>query len=185
MILDTAINDFLNRYNREMIQSIEDMSKGIGYRENNFTMPAFDMKSAFSKFETFLCGYADYKIKNINNPNAVDQDTILENSKTFIDKETITDCAIKYPELPQFIADYLNGIKCLTDTCCKVKCDMEHTEGLDHAYIGAVDDIVTYFVEKVQAAFYPVMDNMVTASGYRSNELLHKCTGSSKKPLIV
>ena len=178
MKIDSAIKEFTEKYDQEMLESIDRVSKELGYEVNGYTVPAFNLNEAVTSFVSFLEGYGDYKVKNINNEKAESQEKILEQTENFIKEGCFKEAAIKYPDIPDFIKGYVESIKILLDTTDKVKSYMSEAD-VNPTYVGDVNQMVDQFTEAMQDRFYPVMEKMLWASGYNARRALAK---SGKAP---
>lgn len=184
MKISHAIEDFTNKYNCEMIEAIDDMSKQIGYRENGYKMDILNVVEAIDKFKTFIEGYGEYKIKNINNPNATDNKMIEENACSFICDLAIHKAEVPYSNFPEYIKSYCNGIIGICETIDCIKCKLE-CEGVDTESVGLTECIGDKFISVVQPLFYSAMDQMVIASGYAFKQRLAKPDAPKEKMMFV
>lgn len=184
MIIEKAIREFTEKYNDEMIMSIDKLSKELGYKENGFTMNAVDIKESTDQFKTFIEGYADYQKKNIDNDKAESLEAIKEQTNKFIDKKLFNETKVPYPELPAFVESYINSINDMQAAMENVKYDMMVT-GVNQDAIGLVNEFVDIFTEKMQGRFYPIMENVLWASGYKANERLSKDYNRTKAPIFL
>lgn len=171
MIIDSAIKTFLEKYDREAIDSINNVSKDLGAIHNKYTIKGFNINEAFNKFQDYIKGYASYKIENINNPDASPQSAIIESVQRFIDTQLFEEKDLLYPELPTFVESYVNGIESLISTIEDVKHTMMESD-IDGEYIGNVNEFADKFMIKLHESFDPVMDKILWASGYNSKRAL-------------
>ena len=171
MKIDSAIKEFTEKYDHEMIESIDGLTRELGYSANGYTMPVFAIKESVDAFVTFMEGYADYKIKHSDDKDAISQEKILEQTSEFIDKQCFAEKTITYPEVSSYVKEYIDSIKILSDTTNKVKAQMMD-ESVDPEYVGDVNSMIDEFTEKMQSKFYPVMEKMLWASGYNARRRL-------------
>lgn len=169
MKLDNAIKIFIERYNRDIIQSIDNISKDYALNISDSKIKVFNLNESFNIFNEYIKGYASYKIENVNNPNASSQDTIKESVKKFIDNNIFKEECIKYSELPSFITGYANGINLLNETVDNIKRDMADSD-VDQEHIGDINEFCDMFIDKFHESFDPAMDKILWASGYNSRK---------------
>lgn len=180
MKIDSALKEFTEKYNADMMSSIDKMSNELAYEANGYTFPLFNLKESVDSFIQFLEGYGKFHIDN-NGKLPVSQEHILEQTEKFIsdEKTMFIETAVKYKEIPEFITEYVNSIRKINDATNKVKSNMI-IEGIDNKYIGDTNIIVESFTEKLQDKFYPVMEKMLWASGYTSSQRLANAGKSAK-----
>ena len=177
MKIDSAIKNFTEKYDSEAISFIESMSNERGYQLNDHKLKTFNIEEAFNNFDSYLRGYANYKIKNIDNPNASTQETIKESVGKFIDGELFKESETLYRELPNFIIGYIDGVNKIMETVDSIKTEMYDAE-VDQDAIGDINDFTDQFMDKLHESFDPTMDRILMASGYTSRQVLF----GTKKP---
>lgn len=169
---DTAIKEFLEKYDERSIQSIDAFSKRFGPKVNRKKFKLFNLKECFDNFEDYLKGYARYKIENVNNDKASPQSAIEERTKVYIEGITKNkDMEVLYEQIPSFVKSYAEGIKSLNETVDEVKHIMSVND-IDPTLIGVVNEFTDQFVTVVTESFDEVMDRLLWSSGYRSNQIL-------------
>lgn len=183
MKIDSAIQAFSEKYDRAAIQSIEHISKDIGLNANRNTIKGINLVESFSKFDEFLKGYAQYKVENINNPEASDQKTIRSNFDRFIEGALFEESRILYSDLPAFVKGYVEGVQSLLETVDTVKGTMMEHDVAQEA-VGDVNDFVDHFMVKLQESFDPVMNRILWASGYNAHQRLMKKEVVQPKPVV-
>ena len=185
MKIDSAIKTFFEKYNRDAIQSIDEISKDYSLNISNSMIKAFNMSESFNIFNQYLNGYASYKIENVNNDQALSQTEIKESVKKFIDTQIFKECEIKYPELPRFVAGYVSGINSITETVDNIKRDMTDAN-VDANDIGDINEFADMFMNKLNESFDPTMDNILWASGYNAKQrLANSNTNKTKVPVFL
>ena len=189
MKTDSAVKEFTEKYNREMLESIDELSNRRGYKENKLTMPVVNLTEATHKFDIFMRGYADYKKKHIDG-DSLSNDQIFENTNTFInDPGMFTEDAIMITNLPGYIKTYFESVNTIGSMADEIKNDMTES-GVDLESVGAVNGFVDSFMERMQGKFYPVMDQILWASGYNARQRLSKAGTSTaatnnSKPVFI
>lgn len=178
MKIDSAIQLFSERYDREAIQSIEEISQERGLVLNGATIKAFNINESFDKFSQYIKEYAEYKVKNKDNSKASPQEAIRESASRFIDSYLIQESDVRYSELPEFVKSYATGVETLTEAINESK-DMMLENDVDLEAIGDINDFADRFMEKLHESFDPTMDKILLASGYTSKKRLY---GQKKKP---
>lgn len=180
MKIDSAIQNFLEKYDAESMDSIDRVSGELGLRASGSTIPVFNIKESFDRFDEYLRGYGQYKIENIENPKASPQETIRENVASFINNHIFECAEIQYPKLPEFVQTYLEGISSLLETIDGVKHDMM-VEGVDMEAVGDVNDFTDHFMDKLQEHFDPAMDRILWASGYNAHQRMMHPSNEDKE----
>lgn len=185
MRIDSAIQVFSEKYDREAITSIEDISKERGLVLNRSTIKAFNINESFNKFSQYLREYADYKVNNANNNNASPQDAIRESVSNFIETQIIHDEDVRYSELPEFVKSYIEGVELLREAVDDSKRKM-FEEDVDPEAIGDVNNFADKFMDKLHESFDPTMDKILLASGYTSRKkLFNRSNKSEDKPIFL
>ena len=181
MKIDNAIKTFMEKYNREAIQSIDEVSKDYALNISDSKIKAFNLNESFNIFNQYIRGYANYKIENVNNPNASTRDTIKESVEKFVNTQIFKETYLKYSELPSLITDYTNGINLLIETVDQIKSDMIDAD-INQEDIGDINEFTDLFIDKLHESFYPTMTRILWASGYKSkNKLYNKDSNSTPK----
>ena len=180
MRIDKAERSFLESYNADMMRSIDEISKNLGLNENGHTLKGFNLEEAFDRFSQYLEGYAEYCIKNENNPNASTDQQIAESVRAFIETAVFQDRDLKYRELPGFVQGYISGCRKLTESVNKAK-DSLMDAGL-YEQAGAVNEFCEQFMERVDGRFHPAMDRILDASGYNDRVWLEGHLKGTRKP---
>ena len=178
MKIDSALKVFSESYDRDAIQSIQNISEDFGLIIQKSTIKSFNLNEAFDEFQDFLTKYGKYKVENVNNEKATPQAMICERVETNIREELFKESKMLYNEIPAFIESYISGINNLTATMDSVKQKM-YESGVDADSIGDVNKFVDGFIERLDESFKPTMDRLLWASGYNSRKALSK---SNHKP---
>lgn len=171
MKIDTAIKEFIERYDEEAIKSIHDISHDYSRTISEATIKAFEIQKGFDMFCEFLEGYGNYKIKNKNNWTASPQDAIITTVDKFINNGLFKECDLLYPEIDGFVKGYVEGVKQLTECVENVKQRMTD-EGVDLNCVGAVNDFADKFMIKLHESFDPTMERFLWASGYNGRKVI-------------
>lgn len=172
MKTDTAIQEFLEKYDREAISSINELSTEYGLRINRVPIKVFSIKEGFDNFQAYLRGYSSYKMSNHNNEKASPQEVIKEAVDKFIDTQLFVEKDTTYDMLGEFIESYINGIKGLNETVDSIKRDMMESGVVCQEDIGDVNEFVDKFMDKLHESFDPTMDRILWASGYNSRKAI-------------
>lgn len=184
MKIDSALRDFSERYDREAIQSIDNISKDFGLVNQKRTIKGFNIKEGFEDFQDFLSKYAKYKIENVNNPKATPQSMICERVETNIREEIFKETQMLYDELPVFVESYLSGVQQLRDQSDDIKQVMFEAD-IDPNVIGNVNEFVDVFMDRLHESFHPRMHDILWASGYNGKKRLSKPKAISEKVTAV
>lgn len=172
MKIDNAIKEFLEKYDREAISSINRISADYALNISRTPIKVFSIQEGFDNFQAYLRGYSSYKINNHDNEKASPQSAIKEGVNRFLNSQLFVEQDITYDMLGQFIESYVNGIKSLTETVDTVKRDMMESGVVSQEDIGDVNEFVDSFIDKLNESFDPAMDRILWASGYNSNKAI-------------
>lgn len=184
MIIDRAIKTFVEKYDREAMSYISEISQNLGLVHNKYTIKGFNITESFDKFQEYIKGYAQYKIENANNAEASPQNVIIESVRNFIDTQIFQEKDMLYNELPAFVEEYVNGVNNLLKTIDEVKEDMMES-GVDQNDIGDVNDFTDSFMIKLHESFDPTMDRILRASGYTTKKNLYANTPKEKPHIFL
>lgn len=187
MKIDSAIKEFLEKYDTEAIRSIDELAQDLSLTRQKAKMPAFNLQEGIDTFIEFLEGYANYKIENINNEKASPHEAIVEHTKLFISgklfketTETGEDEEILIESIPKFVESYIKGIPNVISTIDKLKAAMLES-GTDLESIAVINDFADDFMESLHERFDPVMDKILWASGYNSKIALRNAVPKPKE----
>ena len=182
MKIDNSIKLFLKKYDEEAMKSIDDIQNDIGLVYNKHKIELFNINECFDKFNEFITGYAKYKIDNINNENASENETIYEKTKIFIN-DLFKEYLIPYERLTTFVECYINGIKNTIKNMEEIK-NLMMENNIDLDSLGFVNDLVDEFTEKLTESFDKSMDKILLATGYTTSKILDKNNKKEKTTFI-
>jgi tRNA U34 5-carboxymethylaminomethyl modifying enzyme MnmG/GidA len=184
MKIDSSIKEFLEKYNDEAMQSIEEISSEFGLVSQRNKIKLFNLNEDINKFINYMEGYSNYKIKNINNENASTNESISDQVNIFMDKELFKESEVLYSELPKFVSSYINGIKDIGGKVDEWKEKMLEAE-VDYESIGIINDFVDTFTERLNEKFDNSMNKILWASGYNSKKKLSENKVKELKPIFL
>ena len=179
MKIDSAVKTFFEKYDREAIQSIDNISREHGLVIHESTIKSFNLKESFDIFGQYLKGYATYKSESVNNEEATSQDMIKESVESFINTQIFKETATKYADLPTFVTGYIEGINSLNEAIDEAKRIMNDAN-VKPEDIGDINEFTDMFMDKLHEHFYPVMESILWASGYNAKKILYN--PNSDKP---
>lgn len=179
MKLDRAIKNFTEKYDKTAMKYIDDISSDFGLIYHKQSIPAFNMSTAIDKFAEYVEGYADYKIRAYNENKDEKQLTQEEIDNTtkkwceniFSSKEITENSQLYYDKIPAFIESYTSGVDKLI-TCVESNKERMLSEGVDVSDIGAVNDYADMFIDNLHKHFDVVMEKVLMASGYTTDQRL-------------
>ena len=178
MKIDNALKEFCEKYDRNAIQSIDDISTDIGLVQNKVTIKGFNMNEAFNSFSSYLRDYVKFMEKA--QVEGSQQAKLMENTsreqvmKSFSDytnTNVIKEEALTYDKLPEFISSFIEGVNTLIDNVDNFKEQMTDA-GVDNELIGDINEYVDIFMDKLTESMDPVMDKILWATGYNSKKAL-------------
>jgi len=183
MKLDKAIKNFTEKYDRTAMQYIEKVSSEFGLVYNKQSIPAFNMSEAFNKFEEYVEGYGDYKIRLLSDVTLKDipSEEITETTKKWCES-VFKDSELVYNDIPAFIESYVNGVNSLITVIESNKQQLME-EGVSPKDIGAINEYADIFMDTLDSKFESVMDKILMASGYTSTQRLNGKVEAPKKDI--
>lgn len=181
MLIDNALQNFTEKYNREAIHSIDVISNDLGLYNSRQTLTLCNINEAFNLFQKFIKGYAEYQrvYKESSEISSIEQiNSDFEKSfEKFFKTENVL-----YNDLPKYVESYLNGIKSLTKTVDQVKSVLFEND-IDHDRIAAVNNFTDTFFGKLQESFDSDMNLILGASGYNARKrFAERVTRGMPKP---
>lgn len=178
MRIDNVIKEFCEKYDRDAMKSIEDISTEIGLIQNNITIKGFNMNEAFKSYTAYLKGYAEFMelaaVEGSKEAKTMEKSSKEEVAKSFdkyINTKVINEEALTYDKLPQFISSFVEGVRTLTKDVDTIKDAMFEAE-VPNEVIGSVNDYTDKFIDKLVESMDPVMNEILWASGYHSKKKL-------------
>lgn len=184
MRIDTAIHAFSEKYDREAVASIDEMSTDRGLALTGATVKAFNMKESFDMFSQYLKEYANYKVGNINNEKASPQTVIKESVSSFIGSQLFKESNVKCTDLSAFVMSYIEGINTLTEAVEEAKKVMNEGD-VDPEAIGDINEFADRFMEQLHESFDPFMEKTLWATGYTSKKKLSPKRPKENKPVFL
>lgn len=184
MKIDSIVKEFVESYDREVMEHIEKLSNDYALGISKFKFDIFNINESFNKMKLYLDGYKSYKVENVENEEAISNEEIMEAANRFIaDPSLFEESKIPYSEIPNFIKGYIEGFESLKDKMEEVKTELVEN-CIDQESIGQVNDIVESFTEVVCEKFEPIMEKIVRASGYTTKKNLQNIKPSDKKVIL-
>lgn len=184
MKIDTAIREFMEKYDREAMSSIDRLSTDRSLLSTKSKIKVFNIREGFGKFREYLEGYGSYKVKNLNNDDASPQDIIMESASNFISTQIIKEVEISYNELPTFVEAYFAGINDLNKTVDEVKSMMIDGDVL-YEDVGDVNTFCDQFIDLLNESMDRSMNKILWASGYNAKKRLSKDNKRTKDPVFL
>lgn len=173
MKIDSAINNFLEKYNHEAMESIDRISKDYGLVIKKVPFRVFNIQESFNKFDSWLKGYASYQIESVDSDS--DQatfDEISESCDRYINNdEMFVETDVTYDKLPEFVKSYIEGINTLLATVDELNNSMMEAD-VDPVMVGNINEFVDKFMTRMDESFESTMDRILWASGYNSSKAI-------------
>ena len=185
MLIDNALQQFTEKYDRAAIQSIDNIANDLGLKHNQSTIQVFNIKESFDKFQSFIKGYTQYRKVYKESAEASSTETIQNDFNNALPK-FFESKDIRYAELPNFVHDYVSGVKSLLETVDSVKTDLMEND-IQLEYVAAVNDFTDTFFQKLQESFESSMDRILWASGYNASKRIAERVNNSisSKPVFL
>lgn len=173
MILDRAIDTFLETYDREAIKFIDDMANDQRLGYTDYKMNLFNINEAFEKFNTIIENYGKYQIRILTEDTKYTHDKVCSDYNAYMESEMIKEVRVKSNDVAKFVKTYIEGVN---NTLChidEIKFKMMK-DGVPGNKIGEIDNFADIFMSKVNEAFTESMDKILLASGYKTKQKLSK-----------
>lgn len=171
MLIDSAIHKFINTYDREAIQSIDELCRDKINERGKIKFKLFNLNEAFDKFTKLIDHWGSYQVKIlVERPTEFTEDEAKIEVEAYIDK-LIKDKDVKCQDLNSFIESYLIGIKKLSSSIDKAKKRMlsEKVTQQNAAYINEMAD---RFISNLDKYLTEGMDRLLIASGYKTKKFI-------------
>ncbi len=172
MRIEYAIKSFMEKYDREALHSIDEISKEVGLVAHKATIPTFNLQESFNLFNTYIEDYKNYKIQEPGMFNKTPHSAIVEHTKSTIENDIFNDNKTLYSELPKFINTYIEGVNKLIDVMERTTSEMIHND-VDPESIAFISEATNLFTKKLEVKFDKTMDHILTASGYNTSKMLY------------
>lgn len=180
MKIDNCIKNFLEKYDREAMSSIDDLSNTFGLVINKRTMPLFNIVEAFNAFNDCLVVYGKYQTETAADKKLAHDDTV-KNTLKFIEEKVFDNKDVLYKDLPSFVASYTEGVKKILNTIEEVKGSINES-GIDPEYSADINTFSDKFIEIMDKKFTESMDKILMASGYTNRKRMYMV---AKKPIFI
>lgn len=178
MIIDKALQTFKEKYDREAVQSVIDLSHDHSLYMSSFK--GFNMQEAVDQFIEYIDGFVKYRIENIGKSNAKPNNVISEHTKSFIETKLFIENKIPFNNATSFIEQYVDSVDKLVKT-------VNENQSLilecisDNESSGCILEFADAFMENLNNHFYPVMEHLLQSSGYYSRKKL-RAPAAPKEP---
>ena len=175
MLIDDAVKTFLEKYDREAIVSITELSNERGLKLHGYKMDLFDLKESFNWFEKMLDQWTVYQVRALTEKTNTTPEKVQSDLTELMEQELIKPKDIKVQDFASFVESYLTGLKKISNKITDVKENLLSYK-VAPQNIGTLDTFADKFLESVQKEFDKSMDRLLWASGYNAKKKL-----SSKK----
>lgn len=179
MIIDSAIHDFITKYDREAIQSIDELSKDKSGKLNKIKYKLFNLTESFDKFKILIDNWGKYQIKILTESTNFTEEQAQDEVDDYIDK-LVKDKDINSEELSSFIESYLIGIKDITNLINSTKARMLD-ENVNQESTTFINEISDRFMKIINSKMDESMDKLLMASGYTTKKRLSEDYITEKK----
>jgi hypothetical protein len=169
MIADKALQNFRERYDREAVESVINLSGDHSLYMSSFK--GFNIQEAVDQFIEYMDGYVKYQIGNIGKPNAKPNNVIKEHTKSFIETRLFSESNIPFNNAAGFIEGYLDNVSKLVKVANENQSILMECTG-DNESIGCIVEFTDAFMSNLDNRFYPVMEHLLQSSGYYSRKKL-------------
>lgn len=185
MILDTAIPDFLEKYDREAIVSIDNLSKDEALIKKRYKLNLFNITESFKRVNQLINNWNNYNMSKVSNSKEYTFQEAAKDVSNLIETDLIKPKDFQVQEITTFVESYLNGVKDLSNTIEKVKTNLILNK-IQGEKIGIINEFADSFMKKANSEFYKSMDKLLWESGYNSRiELLKKPPVKKEENIII
>lgn len=184
MLIDDAVKTFLEKYDREAIVSISELSNDRGLKLHDYKIDLFDLNESFNWFDKMLEQWGVYQVRCLTEKTNTTPEKVQNDLNDLMDKQLIKSKDIKVQDFASFVESYLVGLKKLSSKIGEVK----HTLLLNkvaNENVGTLDEFADRFLEKVQTEFDKSMDRLLWASGYNAKKKLHSSKKIEEREIII
>lgn len=171
MILDRAINTFLESYDREAIEFIENMANDQRLGYTDYKINLFNINEAFEKFNTIIENYGKYQTRILTEETKYTHDKVCSDYNAYMESEMIKEDKVKSNDIAKFVKAYIEGVDNTLRHIDEVKTKMMQ-DGVPGNKIGEINNFADIFMNKVNEAFTESMDKILLASGYKTKQKL-------------
>lgn len=181
MTKDRILSEFVDTYDRTMMESVENISKEFGLVIHNHTIDVNDINEAKNNFCEFVNDFTKYKMNETKNTKNVSLDEIRTHTKNMVTTEMFNTAKWRYKDLPAYVESYVNLISEVDKFVeeCRVKL-FEYEANQDD--IGFLTEATELFYDTMKSKFDSSMDKILTASGYKSKKAISEKT---KSPIFL
>lgn len=172
MKIDLVLKNFSEKYDRDMIDAISNISNDFGLNKNGYKIHSFNINEAFDQFTKYLKGYGDYTIECMSNEKLIkSKEDISDSFKNFMNISVIKECDLHYNEIEKFVTSYLEGVDNLITIIDECKSKMEDA-GVAPEVVGTINEYTDMFIDVLEEKVDENMDKFLLASGYTTNKRL-------------
>jgi hypothetical protein len=185
MKIDNALREFTETYDRNAIESIQNISEDFGLTIHRKSMKLFNIKESFDKFSQYIKSYANYVVENVNNPEISSRESISYSVNKFINEQLFKESDVLYSDLPSFIESYVNGINELNSAIAEAKNIITESDEADLTFAGDINDYADAFMTRLDESFTPAMNDILWASGYNAKQRFAGKMNGNSKPVFL
>ena len=180
MTKDRMLSDFMDTYDKEMLESVDDISKEFGLVIHNCTIEVANIDDAKDMFCEFVNDFSKYKM-NEKKTEEVGLDKVLQHTKNMVTNEMFNISKWRYKNLPAYVESYVNGIKEVDEFVegCRNKLFQYNAKQED---VGFLSEATEIFYDEMKKRFDDSMNKILTASGYKSRKMLEE---KKKSPVFL
>ena len=184
MIIDTAVKDFLEKYDREAMVSIDKFSSDETLIKNRYKVNLFNITESFKRVNQLINNWENYNLSKVSDSKTYTFQEAAKDVSNLINTDLIKDQDYFVQDVSSFVESYLTGVKELSSTIDKVKTNLIKNN-VQGEKIGIINQFADTFMEKVNAEFYKKMDSILWETGYNSRIEVIKSPLKPKKENII
>lgn len=174
----TNLTDFCEKYDGSAIESITALSNDISLSDHKFNGIAFSENALM--FLKAITGYADRCCEHVDDEEDLQCKTFISECHTFVEEKMFQDEMIPYQKASGLVTSYLEHLMDLetAETNLTEKMISANVPG---EQVGGINEMVNDYLDQLGKKIEPVMERLLMASGYRSQQRLD-AAGRMPKP---
>ena len=176
MTISNTLKEFKEKYDRDAIQSIINLSDDKTLYRSTFI--GFNLTESVEQFKSYIEGFAEYRATEGNVDEKRTNTILLEHTKLLLENKSdavkiFEEINIPFNSATEFIQEYMDSIALINDMVDSGQSViLESTDDVDSA--GCVLEFTEMFLDKMNDKFYPVMEHLLQNSGYYSRKILRQ-----------
>ena len=169
-ILHNSLRAFTEAYDEEKMQYIDKISNERGIVLNEWSFLGVDIDRAFTEFSDFIKTYTEHVLKK---DKKIKMENINDRLKKNLKEDLLKESQIKYSSVPSIVENYVESVTNMIELVDDSKKKL-FENGVDHEIVGHITECTDIFMEALNKSFNDMMERVLRASGYYSDNALFK-----------